>query len=134
MTTEKPGETAETQPAGLVTCEAELPDEPHHAEPHTQDDDCVNPVAVAPIEPEVVDEDRPLIDVLDEDGELKPPSVLKRELKTGLNRLGQKIVASARQAGHEAAAETITRIFTGLDAAGEGASGKRPKEKDLRDK
>lgn len=99
--TSNPDETT-----ALVTCEADLPDEPHHKQPHTQDNDCVNPVAVDD-EPK----DDPPAEPLSVDDIPRTP----REAK-------QRVVATIKRAKaigpepvKQAVGGLVDRFFTSID-------------------
>ena len=92
-------------------------------------------VEATPLVEEPAAEGTSFINVLDEDGELKHPSVLKKELVVLWGRLKQKaleaVTGPLKKAGQDAAIETLTRVFGSLDSAIDGMEGKKP-EKDKR--
>jgi outer membrane biosynthesis protein TonB len=77
----------------------------------------------------------PLISILDDDGELKSPSLIKKEFAKGWGRLKQKALEAAtgplKKAGQGAAVDTLTRLFGSLDGAIDGMEpGSKKPEKD----
>lgn len=94
--------TTEPDQTTLVTCEADLPDEPHHKQPHTQDNDCVNPVA-ADDEPK---DDPPSVDDIP-----RTPSEAKQRVVATVDRakaIGAKPVG-------QAVGGLVDRFFTAVD-------------------
>ena len=109
-------------------------EEPRHGSVNRSE----GPGAPEPVVDEAVVSDGSLLDrLLDEDGELKEPSVIQKELSNSwqkFKRKAGKFIQEAtkeplKQAGKQATAEAISKLSS-LDNMLDGAEGKTPKEKE----
>ena len=78
--------------------------------------------------------EEPLITVTDEHGELKEPSVLWEDMKSGWNkfkgRMWKAVSDPAKEAGKEAVIETATRVLKSVDQAADGMENKKSEDTD----
>lgn len=70
----------------------------------------------------------------DEHGELKEPSVLWEDMKSGWNkfkgRMWKAVSDPAKEAGKEAVIETATRVLKSVDQAADGMENKKSEDTD----
>jgi hypothetical protein len=88
-------------------------------------------VVTAPTEPSLLEA------ILDEEGELKEPSVIGEEIRNAWGRLKQRLFRAGteplKRAGKQATIETMTQVLHEFDGTLDGAEGKQPPAKKKED-
>jgi len=87
-----------------------------------------------PVAPPVAEDPSLLDSILDEEGELKEPSVIGNEIRNAWGRFKRRLFEAGteplRKAGRQATLETATRVLHEFDGTLDGAEGKKKKEDD----
>jgi hypothetical protein len=85
-----------------------------------------------PVVPPVTRGPSLLESILDEEGELKEPSVIGKEIRSAWGRFKQRLFDAGteplRKAGRQATLETATRVLHEFDGTLDGAEGRKKKE------